>query len=272
MIPQATAAPSRLKLVVGFSAGLAIGVLAGLIGLGGAEIRLPVLIALGFDALPAVIVNKTVSLAVVLCALPFRAATVPFSTIAEHWKIIATLLSGSLVGAYVGMRLASRFASRTLFRIICVLMVITALLLFAGDEAIQRHALLAEPWRAMAGVCAGFAIGVVVSMMGVAGGELLVPTLVLLFGIDVKTAGSLSLVISLPTILMGFARIGRDESLAVILAQKTFVLVMVAGSMIGSAIGGLMLGVVPASVLLPLLAATLVLAAIKVWHHASHAG
>ena len=40
---------------------------------------------------------------------------------------------------------------------------------------------------------AGFAIGVVAALLGVAGGELLIPTLVLLFGVDIKLAGSLSL-------------------------------------------------------------------------------
>jgi uncharacterized membrane protein YfcA len=41
--------------------------------------------------------------------------------------------------------------------------------------------------------------------MGVAGGELLIPTIVLLYGIDIKLAGSLSLAVSLPTMLVAFA-------------------------------------------------------------------
>lgn len=58
-----------------------IGTLGGLIGLGGAEFRLPVLI--GFfrlAALEAMILNKAMSLVVVASALPFRAGTVPFAT------------------------------------------------------------------------------------------------------------------------------------------------------------------------------------------------
>lgn len=54
-----------------FGAGAAIGVLGGMIGLGGAEFRLPLLIGLfGFAALSAVILNKAMSLVVVLVALP----------------------------------------------------------------------------------------------------------------------------------------------------------------------------------------------------------
>ena len=61
-----------------FGAGAAVGVLGGMIGLGGAEFRLPLLIGLfGFAALSAVILNKAMSLVVVLVALPARLAAVP---------------------------------------------------------------------------------------------------------------------------------------------------------------------------------------------------
>jgi uncharacterized membrane protein YfcA len=50
-----------------------------------------------------------------------------------------------------------------------------------------------------AGIAAGFVVRVVASLLGVAGGEFLIPTLVLLFGADIKLPGSLSLAVSLPT-------------------------------------------------------------------------
>jgi hypothetical protein len=40
----------------------------------------------------------------------------------------------------------------------------------------------------------------------------MIPTLFLLFGVDIELAGSLSLAISLPTMVVGFARYGRDRS------------------------------------------------------------
>lgn len=65
-----------------FSSGFAVGTLGGLIGLGGAEFRLPLLIGLfGFDALSAVILNKAISLIVVASSLPFRMGAVPFASI-----------------------------------------------------------------------------------------------------------------------------------------------------------------------------------------------
>ena len=54
-----------------FGGGAVIGALGGLIGLGGAEFRLPLLIgAFRFAALQAVILNKAMSLVVVASALP----------------------------------------------------------------------------------------------------------------------------------------------------------------------------------------------------------
>jgi hypothetical protein len=105
----------------------------------------------------------------------------------------------------------------------------------------------------------------VASLLGVAGGELLIPTLVLLFGADVKLAGSLSLAVSLPTMIVGFARYSRDQSFTVLARNKRFVLVMAAGSILGSLIGAQLLQFVPGHVLLPILAAILIASAVKVW-------
>ncbi len=53
--------------------------------------------------------------------------------------------------------------------------------------------------------------------------------------------------------LVAFARCSRDNSFTVAAANKTFVIVMAAGSITGTLIGGLLLGVVPATDLIPLL-------------------
>jgi uncharacterized membrane protein YfcA len=119
------------------------------------------------------------------------------------------------------------------------------------------------------GVVAGFAIGVVGSLLGVAGGELLIPTLVLLYGLDVKLAGSLSLAVSLPTMIVGFARYSRDGSFAVLKRQVPFVAIMAAGSVVGTYLGAQLLRIVDGRLLLPLLAAILVVSAYKVSRHAT---
>jgi Sec-independent protein secretion pathway component TatC len=60
--------------------------------------------------------------------------------------------------------------------------------------------------RLMAGFVLGLAIGFISSLLGVTGGEIIIPTLVLGFGTPIKVAGSLSLLISLPTVAVGLIR------------------------------------------------------------------
>jgi uncharacterized membrane protein YfcA len=167
----------------------------------------------------------------------------------------------------MGASWATRRKSETLYKIIAVLLVVIAgVLLFAHDATVGAT-LLSGTAQLVAGVIAGFVIGMIASLLGVAGGEFLIPTLVLFFGADIKLAGSLSLAVSLPTMLVGFARYSRDQSFAVIRSNMTFMLLMAAGSILGTFIGGLLLGIVPTSVLLPSLAAILILSAYKVWTH-----
>lgn len=256
------------NLFSAFGSGALIGTLGGLIGLGGAEFRLPLLIGLfRFWGLEAVILNKAVSLVVVATALPFRAASVPFADIAAHWPVILNLLAGSLIGAWVGAGWATKMKSETLYRVIAILLVlIAAVLLFAHNAKTGAPALTGGMLIA-SGIVAGFVIGVIASLLGVAGGEFLIPTLVLLFGADIKLAGSLSLAISLPTMLVGFTRYSRDQSFSVLGKNWRFLLVMAAGSIAGTLIGGLLLGMVPNAILLPMLSAILVISAVKVWRH-----
>jgi len=103
--------------------------------------------------------------------------------------------------------------------------------------------------------------------MGIAGGELLIPTIVLLYAVDIKVAGSLSLAVSLPTMLVAFARYSRDQSFTVLAANKTLLIAMSAGSIAGAIVGGILLNVVTSAVLIPFLAALLLLSAVKVWQH-----
>jgi len=256
------------SLPLAFVAGAAVGVLGGLIGLGGAEFRLPLLIGLfGFVALSAVILNKAMSLIVVAAALLFRMHAVPVEQLLDHGLVVVNLLAGSVLGAWWGAALATRAQPRTLYRVMAALLVVIAValvlhpLLHEGDTP-----LLDGGAQIVVGLLAGFGIGVVASLLGVAGGELLIPTIVLLYGVDIKTAGSLSLAVSLPTMIAGFARYSQDGSFRVLRQQRRFVLVMAAGSVGGVAVGAALLGVVP-SALLPALALILVVSAWRVWRH-----
>jgi uncharacterized membrane protein YfcA len=240
----------------------------GLIGLGGAEFRLPLLLSVfGFAALAAVILNKAMTLVVVVAAVPARLSGVPIADIGSEWSAVLNLLAGSLVGAWLGASWATRMKTATLYRVLGVLLLFLAVVFAAERGGTVPQADMSAPARLMAGVVAGFGIGVVAALMGVAGGELLIPTFVLLFAVDTKLAGSLSLLVSLPTMLVAFFRYSRDQAFTVLKDNRGFVVAMASGSVAGSVTGGLLVGVVPETVLVPLLVALLLLFAIKVWQH-----
>ena len=60
---------------------------------------------------------------------------------------------------------------------------------------------------------------------------------------------------------------GPDASFAVLRHNMPLVLIMATGSIMGTVLGGLLLGVVPSTVFIPILAALLLISAVKVWRH-----
>ncbi len=264
---------TRRRASQGFVAGSLIGTLGGLIGLGGAEFRLPVLVGVFHLAtLEAVILNKAMSLVVVAAALVFRARAIPFEQLAQHVDVALNLLAGSLIGAWWAAGHALTMPYRLLNRIIMVLLVGLALLMLS-ESWFRLHdgaapLLSAGPVRLAAGLVAGFGIGMVAALLGVAGGELLIPTIVLLYGLDIKLAGSLSLVVSLPTMIVGFARYSGSDAFAVLRQERPLFRWMVAGSILGAGVGGLLLGLVPAQLLISGLGVILLISAVKTFQHA----
>lgn len=90
----------------------------------------------------------------------------------------------------------------------------------------------------------------------------------MLYGVDVKLAGSLSLLVSLPTMLVAFFRYSRDQAFTVLGQHSGFIATMAGGSIVGTFLGGLLLGAVSEAVLIPLVVALLLFSAVKVWRHA----
>lgn len=84
----------------------------------------------GFAALPAIIMNKAMSLIVVITAIPARLISVPLAELSPYLYIVLNLLAGSLIGAWVGAHWATRLGWKALYRVIAVLLVLIAILLF----------------------------------------------------------------------------------------------------------------------------------------------
>lgn len=177
------------------------------------------------------------------------------------------LLAGSLLGDWIGAHWTTKLKSKTLIRIIAVLLVLIAVLLSITHFFPIDPLTLDPAPRTVLGVAAGILIGAAAALMGVAGGGLLIPTIVLLYGTDIKIAASLSLAVSLLTMLVAFARFSRDKSFAVLGQSNPFLITMTLGSITRSVLGGLRLVLAPNLVLIPLLVQLLLPSSIKVWNH-----
>ena len=109
-------------------------ILGGLIGLGGAEFRLPLLISLfGFAALSAVILNKAMSLVVVASALLFRTKAVPFDEVLAHWPVDCESARGQPARRMAGRGLGDQNRPE-LDRVLAALLVLIAAVLLLGHD------------------------------------------------------------------------------------------------------------------------------------------
>ncbi|MBC3871705.1 sulfite exporter TauE/SafE family protein [Undibacterium oligocarboniphilum] len=256
----------------GFVAGSLIGALGGLIGLGGAEFRLPVLVSLfKLGTLDAIILNKAMSLLVVVAALGSRINVIPLEQLVSHRDVALNLLAGSLAGAWWAAGHAITMPRRWLDRII--MLMLTGLALVMLSEAwfgLEGAAPLIDSgaMRWVVGLIAGFCIGMVAALLGVAGGELLIPTIVLLYGVDIKLAGSLSLVVSLPTMIVGFVRYSSSDAFVVLRQERQLLCWMAAGSILGATLGGMLLDLVSTHWMMGILGVILLISAIKTFQHA----
>ncbi|MBD2355744.1 sulfite exporter TauE/SafE family protein [Tolypothrix sp. FACHB-123] len=262
---------SRL-LQLSFLYSVPIGVLGGLIGLGGAEFRLPVLAGvLGYSVRQAVPLNLAVSLVTIAASLAIRGSTLSFSSVIPLLPAVFSLICGAVITAFFGAAMAGKLSNEQLERIILVLLVFIGVALIVEGFLPQKIPALLPPslvWRIGAGILFGLAIGLVSSLLGVAGGEIIIPTLVFAFGADIKTAGTASLLVSLPTVLVGVVKYASRGAFANRAALRNTVAPMGVGSVIGAVIGGMLVGVVPASVLKITLGVILNVSAFRVFHKA----
>lgn len=265
--PASERSYSVRRPVAAFFAGAAVAVLGGLIGLGGAEFRLPLLIAV-FEIYPqrAVRINLLISLATLAAAAAARLSFVQMGSIADFQGEVVAMLTGGMIAAWLGAGYIARIPKGRMIAIIAGLLIAVAALLaletlFAG----MTHLALPEvaALRLPTALAAGAVVGMVSSLLGVAGGELIIPILIFIFGADIKTAGTLSLLISAPIVVAGITRHlltmhFRSRSMLAYL-----VLPMSIGSAAGALVGGYAAAWVSGGSLRIVLAAILAVSAVK---------
>jgi uncharacterized protein len=261
--------PPRARPLLAFLYGAPIGVLGGLIGLGGAEYRLPVLRAVfRYPTRRAVALNLAVSLLTLIASLAVRLRVSSGRTLLPLLPVMAGLIAGSIAGAWLGASYASRISAARLDRWVLWLLAGIGLILIA--EGLLPWQVGGVPWglavRLPLALVCGSGIGLVSSLLGVAGGELLIPTLVLLFGADIKTAGTASVLVSLPTVLSGLVRYARGGLFENRADVTVLILPMGAGSILGALFGGFLVPYVPAGALKVGLGVILIVSAVRIFH------
>ena len=202
-------------------------------------------------------------------ALLIRGGTLSFAPLLGRLPVVVAMIAGAVSAAYFGTALVHRVSERLLERVILVFLVVigSALIVEAllpqDVPGLLPDALLV---RVVAAVLFGLGIGLVSSLLGVAGGELIIPTLVFALGVGIKTAGTASLLISLPTVAVGVLRHRKLGSFADRADLTRTVAPMGAGSVIGAVAGGFLVGVVAASVLKFVLGVILIVSAVRIFY------
>ena len=123
-----------------FGYSVPIGGLAGLIGLGGGEFRLPVLIhAIGFDARSAIPLNLMISLVTLTFAMMTRSGVISFAELVPLLAAVLGLAAGGMVSAFSGAVLVRRLSMDGLVRLItCLLAGLGGLLLWEAMFPFQQ--------------------------------------------------------------------------------------------------------------------------------------
>jgi uncharacterized membrane protein YfcA len=176
-----------------------------------------------------------------------------------------------MTAAWFAVRLLAHISDHRLERAIATLLMAIGVLLI-GERLLPAGLPALVPAQPAAQIVAGIALGLCIgtasTFLGVAGGELLIPTLIFVFGADIHTAGSAVLFVSIPTVCMGLFRYGRMGLLPCSSTLLRIGTPMGIESLIGAAAGGAFAGSTSAEVLKLLLGLILVAAALKAfWRH-----
>jgi len=245
--------------MLAFFTGIALGAAAGLIGVGGGEFRIPILLYwLHLEVRTAAGVNLIVGFFTV--ALAFLRRWGQQAWLGEDVILAGILIVASVVGSLVGACQAHRLPSRQLKKIVLTYLLIVAVWMVV-EALLHIEVVLLNPQGAFRWILVaivGFVISAISSSLGVAGGEMRIPALMCLFGYGVKESGTISLLASFPTVGVGmltYRLMGHIPNRAVLVA-----LLMAIGSLVGVLLGTSLLTFVNKHLLKGLLGAVLFLA------------
>ena len=191
---------SSVKFSHAVIVGLAAGLLGGLFGVGGGLIIVPGLVSLaGMDRRLA----HGTSLA---ATLPIAAASL--ITYVSHgnvdWAVALLLAIGAIVGAIVGTTLLHIVPKNVLIMVFVITVLATATRLVVSTDSTGRTDLTLS--MALLLVAVGLLTGTLAGMLGIGGGVIMVPAMVVMLGMVPVVAKGTSVAVIVPTAIMGTIR------------------------------------------------------------------
>ncbi|MCY4273024.1 MAG: sulfite exporter TauE/SafE family protein [bacterium] len=188
--------------------GVATGFLSGLFGVGGGILMVPCLVLLlGMEQRRA----HGTSLGAMV---PISAAALVGFLLdgSVAWMPGLLIFAGSSVGVTTGTGLLNRLPIRLLRIGFAVLLLVTAVEFLVTAPHTEGHGGVTVP-LAFAYFGCGLATGLLSGTMGVGGGVIMIPAMILLFGFFDTTAKGTSLLVILPTSMIGTARNRRSGNI-----------------------------------------------------------
>jgi uncharacterized membrane protein YfcA len=214
--------------------GLAGGGFAGLTGVGGGALMIPLMT--GILKMRQHTAHGT-SLVIIV---PAAAAAAAIYALGDgiDWRLVAALLGGSLAGAYAGARLVRHIPALHLRRIFALFLVAVAARLLAWHD-VDPILDAGGAWEALAGAGVGLVGGITAGALGVGGGAIFVPGLVIVLGIGQHEAQGASLGAIVFTAMVGAFAHARQGTVDMTAARRIVPFAIPAGVLGGLVAGGL---------------------------------
>ncbi|HEY8339309.1 MAG TPA: sulfite exporter TauE/SafE family protein [Egibacteraceae bacterium] len=196
----------RRGTLVGIGLGLITGVTSGLFGIGGGAVLVPLLVLV--LRMPQHRAHATSLAAIILTAAAGMIRFAGGSSV--DFGAGAAIAAGAVLGAYAGAAIMHRLSAQRLRQAFAVLLAVVSIQLLVGGEVTQGTIVLSGAAMVSGYVVLGLVAGVLSALMGVGGGVIMVPAMVLLFGFTQQLAEGTSLLIVIPTAVVGAVRHARN--------------------------------------------------------------
>lgn len=187
--------------MIGYFLAILTGLSLGLLGGGGSILTVPILVyAIGMDPKLSIALSLGIVGTTSLIGVwgHYRAKNIDL-------KIASIFAPAAIAGTLSGAKLSTFVSAEFQLALFAIIMLAASFFMFRPAKIKEQS----EKLKALPLIAQGFAIGILTGLVGVGGGFLIVPGLVLLAGIDMKKAVGTSLFVIALNSLAGFVGYAR---------------------------------------------------------------